>query len=404
MESSLLGESQTFFGVLTTIIILCIVTGEGNFILNILNSINKNTQNKLEILSKQLLDSSKKFKIYFIENPGNFINFLDKYANAKNMDDDFQGTLEEVRNQFNAEVDRSSIELNHDLNPYIDRLHNIGDAKEQTLIPLYVFAYCLVIFICDEIVSWNNQLLDHVVTFVSIFTALSFIFITFLWIKFIKEFSNIHTKNIKESNTLPKIRQYIKNALINLINPIIIIISVSLLIILIDCFFKLPYYLLWVCFVVFLIGYFIILASKHINKKEKLGAYSHRFLLIHFSGMFLSAVFISAIISIFIDYFVNIRVEYSENLWNLKCSILIFTILCGLISPFIIPCYIDFNMLGQATALTIFKQDNAPYVRIQVLNWIKIKEKEIIELYSIIENNEVENDWEFIERQINSSI
>lgn len=176
-----LGGSQTFLGVLATIIILFIIANNSNLIREILQEVKKKISYSVEALKintdlSEILNSPEYKLILW-------------YQAAKK--DDENDELGAETSKWTAKVNSKrqelqlrymGVEVN---NPGV--LKKIEDSKEQLLAPFYSFIFCLVLFIFDELLkAYSVACNDILLTFLSLFIIESYVFWAIVWMNFIR--------------------------------------------------------------------------------------------------------------------------------------------------------------------------------------------------------------------------
>jgi hypothetical protein len=213
-SSYLLNHSQTFVGVLTTLVVLCLFHNEGNFFTNYLKY--------LGIEMKDRLDEVKERVIHFRKEK------IEESALIK--DHEFWSTLAEEydRNNPNSEslynkcvniyqqietihisclllLDKENKEIS-----VFDKMEKdclqIEKAKEFNLIALYTFFFSLAILSIDSFVP-PGYYMTLSALFLYPFTLLSFVFTATIWTRFWKRVPN---KDAEETQRRIAIPWYVK--------------------------------------------------------------------------------------------------------------------------------------------------------------------------------------------------
>lgn len=341
-EIQLLGNSQTFIGVLATIVVLCVVTGSSNFLYNILESYAKPTRENIKNFKGELEKQTS--LLIKADSHKKFLNFI------KSINDNpiHSSSLNDIANQYKVLHKISLNEFTGRYNgtylvPFENRSNDICNSREQTFAPLFVFAYCILVFIFDGIVSWFPSTLSQILSVIAIFTLLSTFFLIGIWFKFYSEFYSVsshkdekdrHTEPIRISKTTI-IKTFFLKALFPTVFTVIclwiidsVIIHIHTLIIrtLIGISIVLP-----LC----------VLGWKHIKIRTSFGKYSHSFLLWHFGCVLVLSVSYTILLFLPFDYLISAKIPYSDKQWEIQCAIIAFIIIFGLILPFAIPyhCY-----------------------------------------------------------------
>lgn len=161
MENSvcLLGASQTFVGILATLVILCIAQNANNFMFEVLKDIKEEivryTQKLKPTISLDSIKESSDYKSLFL---------FTENKKQKGEDDEFCKACKEAV----AKIDIAKFSLQSKLTNWdksvIDFVNAIENKKEQQKGPMFAFAYCIVVFICDELlrcsyITFNQEIL-----------------------------------------------------------------------------------------------------------------------------------------------------------------------------------------------------------------------------------------------------
>ena len=182
----LLGYSQTFMGVLTSLLVLCIIINNSNFIHEILGKIGDKIDKEIESLDHTInieaayykLTKKASYKLLqcFIDTPHEKERRGELYSQALQLDMKLKASFDNFKSEYSPKFIRPARAL----------IQTVKDSREQVISPLYALLYCLIVFICDEILYNLPTAGNFIVTFLSIFTILSFVLWTILWYSFIK--------------------------------------------------------------------------------------------------------------------------------------------------------------------------------------------------------------------------
>lgn len=331
----LLDKSQTFIGVLATIVVLCII-GDSSFICNIFSGIINSTEEKINDLKEHLISISSEIRqsAEFAKFKSEVDNLVDKYnlsqASIKALNSKIEYEL-----RINAYTNKYSSLY---FLPIYKKIDEIKDSQEQTLVPLYIFAYCILVFISDEICRWQPLFGDVIIGMLSFSMLVSTVFILFLWIKFLKECNPKKWLNNIKPNTPTQNRVGITNRMKNCIKRFFICIFIFCIswLIAILCHTLFPNVsckILWWSIVLFNLIVFIIIGYRHHSISPHFGQYRHSFLLIHFVLIILLSLCFSILFLPSIHGH-DIRLTY-ENLYLLRFIIGCFIIIIGIVFPFL---------------------------------------------------------------------
>lgn len=161
-----LGESQTFVGVLATVIVMCVIVGDSNFIHKILDLIKRQMADNLKNVSAEVsfakLHDDSDYKL------------LKVLISDKKMPPEHQS----VGGQLLSDISlwKSTVQV-ESAKPEMQ-----GVDRELTQAALYSFLFVLVVFLFDELfrttlISYN----DFMVSVLSLFTLFSSIYWSCKW-------------------------------------------------------------------------------------------------------------------------------------------------------------------------------------------------------------------------------
>lgn len=339
-NTTLLGNSQTFFGVLATLVILCIFHDGNNFIYRALREIFVSLRKKLSELESesnefvQRLDDNdeiKKFK-QLIKNKGTDFYRIDMKLLSEGTT--LLDNVELARIKIFSYLDgyKSLVEF--------WRKHSLRNS-ESLLSSLFVFLYCLVVFALDE--EGNSP---GVITFLWLFTALSFSFLSSIWYHYWKRTKPKFNKH-KFHPELSK--KSVLQILLKYICYFLVVFVCSVIILIISHWMKSSgcgYILL-----IFLFISALLLGNKEIlhfslNPKR----YTKIFLILHFIYLFcfswlLVVVFYGVdrlLLPLVAERLPDFHLDDFQSFFlkgGLKISVFIFVLLNGVVFPFCIPYY-----------------------------------------------------------------
>ena len=197
-----LDGSQTFVGVLATIIVMCVLAGENNFIYKILT-----------LIKTQMADNLK--------NVSSDINFCklkndSDYKLLKVLMGDKKRLTNEQRIKGGALLSRislwkSTFQIEH-AKPELS-----GEDREISLAPLFTFMFVLVVFIYDELLrSALVPFNDFFVSSLSFFTLFSSVYWIVKWITYLVDLyqnNGSRTYNLTSDNRFCTFMQYFHSSL-----------------------------------------------------------------------------------------------------------------------------------------------------------------------------------------------
>ena len=188
----LLGSSQTFLGVLATIVILFVFANkDSNLIFLLLSEVKDKISAQVRTLQtntgvKSVIGSRDyKLLIYFLKGDGN-----------KELKEEGAKLLSRIMSK------RQDLQYNYlPVGNYEDILGKIQTAREHMLAPFYTVFFCLAVFIYDELLkSPHFGFTSFLLSSLAVFILLSFILWILLWSIFIVniDYNLAHIEGINE--------------------------------------------------------------------------------------------------------------------------------------------------------------------------------------------------------------
>lgn len=329
----LLGSSQTFLGVLVTIIILFIIEDKTNLITYILKEIGLKLKDQIEALTittsldKSVLQSSNYKLLRY---------FMDKDDVDEGLHEEGAGLLANI----STERAKFQVKYINVENKDLTILDKIVGAKEILLAPLYTLFFTITIFIFDELFRFRIDIPNNLMfSTLSCFIVLSYAFWTMLWFKYFFKFSKFDKLCIRNTKTKKSVFSYIRTvnrkkkiggscvfiilalAILHFINAYIINVS--------------PFIIIGVGIIIpfATIGIFML---KFINGYSD---YSYAFMCGHYIMILLLSVIV--VCSYYLLLYIlkteeSALIQY-QSLTILKISVFVFTLLNGIILPFVFP-------------------------------------------------------------------
>ena len=173
-----LGNSQTFLGVLATIIILFIISNNSNLIREILKEVKEKIAKSVENLQvntdlSNITNTSEYKLISWFQKAGD--------GDEKLLDEASKWTAIVNSKRQELQSKYMDVELK---DPEI--LKKIEESKEQSLAPLFSFIFCLILFVFDELLkAYSIKCNDFLLTFLSLYIVVSYVFWIMVWMNFI---------------------------------------------------------------------------------------------------------------------------------------------------------------------------------------------------------------------------
>lgn len=196
-----LGSSQTFVGTLATIVLMCILVGNSNFIYTILKAVANQMQ-------KQCNPSDLPSKVSFAGLYGN-----DSYKLLQLSADETNKQKPELRNKASQKLLEISMQISQFQFQYIPpKLSSKVKSPEHFLAPLYSFAFVMIMFIFDELLrSSHIGCNDLLVSTLSVFTLLSYIYWSIAWFVYCSRLYNSHYSKYRPKGIIYKIARWVSS-------------------------------------------------------------------------------------------------------------------------------------------------------------------------------------------------
>lgn len=338
-----LGHSQTFVGLLSTIVILCVIIGKDNFLYTILLRIAENLQKTLDdknTISNVDVDDVKKTEKYKLLQQcagGKTKNSVEDMNRAQSLLDDINTKLQEFSFSY---ITRSKQKHSPDLAARTKE-------PEHFLAPLYCFLFTLLLFLFDEALRTSRLPYNNFfISVLTIFTVISFIRWIINW--------SIYTRNLLTIKKSPKKKNVFKQTIekflpannnsylrLGLLWLLFIIVAIGVI------FINIPVKIRIGVFYSFVIVFPIIIVSfskpiQH-NKGDNP---QYQQLIMEFISFFFVSIIITGITFLLftnINQFHDMWMD-SSKYYILKASCVVFVILNGIFCPLALP-FICFSRL-----------------------------------------------------------
>lgn len=334
-----LGYSQTFIGVLTSLVVLCVIVNTSNFIHEILEKIGNKIDKEIDTLDHTINIEAAYDKNVKVKAP---YKLLQQFIKGSGMGE--KRTLEEqdilyreallLDMMLKASFDNFKSEYSPKLiKPARVLITAVKDTKEQVISPLYVLLYCILVFICDELVYNIPTIESFVVTFITAFTILSFSFWGLIWTSFMTsiqiDFGKMGEKRSEKEICMCDHLKWVNTSFYIILSCIIsLVISKFLIPMDLVVFKKILFYGIG------LFAPIIVVATLKIRSRFGLKEYLYMFVFDHFFCL----LFLSLVVSGIIVYENALQICFIyENFVVIKFMIISFIIINGLLLPFIIP-------------------------------------------------------------------
>lgn len=347
-DISFLGSSQTFIGILATIVLLCIISdsnaGSGNFLYAILSMIIARTRDVVESHKTAIEQPDKDHDLKILET--DFDNYIEKIRHTANGSEEAEAFIEKSTISFKSMRNSYAGYLSGQyFSPIFSKIQEIEDSKEQTLSPLFAFAFCIIMFICDEIWCSIPGSRPIICRFSLFFTSFSCVYLGLIWHKFNKEYKHIPSHLTRKN--YPDLKSYHnkgKEACVLNIYFTYGIISLFLIVLvpgISDTAF-ICLILMTLCIAIYLTG------LRHIRLDKVYGNYRHSFLFYHFCVITFLSLIPAIIFSIPFSFRSFNEIDYPLILMVTKWGMVLFIIFFGLISPFLFPYLALLHILDHA--------------------------------------------------------
>lgn len=190
MNSFLFGNSQTFIGVLITLIVLCLFNDKSNFILGMISILNKD----METYLNKCLDALKESKNFPSQPslPKNGAYSYDYWI--ERLDERTKQKWMKIENDYKDYIFAFHNKSQSFINQYKEEINRILNRHELIFIEIHLFINSLILMAidgcCTISVGWN--------CFVCILTFMSVCYSCFLWYHYIKNTEQSMTEEIPE--------------------------------------------------------------------------------------------------------------------------------------------------------------------------------------------------------------
>ena len=307
-----LGGSQTFVGVLATVIVMCVLAGENNFIYKILSLIKEQMADNLKNVSSEI-DFSK------LNNDSDF-KLLKVLINDKTR------LTEAQKTEGGALLKRATLwKANFQIESAKPQLHGVD--REISLAPLYTFLFVLVVFLYDELLrSSMIPFNDFLVSSLAFFTLFSSVYWFSKWTTYVIDIfrnNGNRTYNLLSDGHFSRIMQIVhftpfRNDWIRMGYEVLWFLTIAVML----AFSHITGVLLWVlltfCGVVFP---FIVEGFYHLHpagEKESVLDKGYRSTLNHFGRFLFMSVLVTIVyrfMSSYIPSFRDMLIPYDGLQW-----------------------------------------------------------------------------------------
>lgn len=340
MENSiiLLGNSQTFLGVVSTLIILCIAKNQNNFIYCILKKIRSEFIEHISYVKPKI-----SFKDIKDENSYKTVSLFLKDKDNRLVKTPSYDECTQVQAIMESEILLYQNKITDWESTYKQYSENVERKTEQVNAPLFAFAFSIVVFMLDEYLrcSYVNYKYEALL-FLSLFSILTLVFWTIKWLMFL--FLPLRPNSEKANQAEST---HLKNTIVQIILHYTL---TALGIVGYNCFFKPSYSdlstfivfnLIWLCIYIL----FGLIHSIHAEKD-----YSEGKALMHYVYHFIYMIVFSLILVVYISYYYPQIIlqmsSFNSDVFILCLKLTIWTnvLLLGFISPFALP-FFRYNLI-----------------------------------------------------------
>lgn len=349
----LLGSSQTFLGFLGSLLVLCILMNEGNFILKIVDKVKDDIKNKIIALDNR--NNLQEYYLKIVTKKQSDLRFDMLLNNPDNLKNHIIGRFPKKKDEIINKIDalvvnartlkmrsdavfantkcKTSSQLLKETKPLEDKLRY---SSEQCLAPLYALLLCFVVFIFDEASCFSVISFDFCVSCL----VLLMIFSIFFWMGIWGRFGYIFIKELSTQNEASE-QSCLRNLNLSkcLIRLLLCIIIAYLFIALTNMdWINIGYNVKLVVFYFIGFGFPVLSIPICFLKRHKsFGNYTYPFIINHFLGftsLSISYILILFVISYQFGEGYNCLINYNRNIVWLKMLLFVFVILNGIIMPF----------------------------------------------------------------------
>ncbi len=341
-SSVFLGDSQTFLGILATIVVLCVLLNDSNFIHNILVSIKKQVFSSVESILASNRDEADRRVNKLMEMTSLYNDYLMLKTEKGEL------TLKGAKILQNIFFIRTNI-INESLwlsEKYKKIFDFLSIKEEESFAPLYVFFYCIVVFVVDEFIHNGIVKPSNALAFLFLFTSVSAVLGFFVW-----GYYWYRTKqHVVESNNetiRPVKKTPMKERLSNLGLNVLLFAAIWIVVVLIDYFFNCMTVdsFIWLFSLSIVIPTCVLGLKFCRNFELKYANYRSTFVFSHFayvlslSVTYFSLIYFAKYASV--PYFSDLAaLDYFDNkVLFVKALVFSFVMINGLLFPFCFPFY-----------------------------------------------------------------
>ncbi|MDH6306693.1 membrane protein implicated in regulation of membrane protease activity [Parabacteroides sp. PF5-5] len=334
IDPTVLGQSQTFFGVLTTLVVLCAVFCDSNFLNNIIEGLKSDmkarSMNNLNSCREEFFQDIKNTK----EKAHGYKKILAGWGSTDNKD-----IVADAIDKFELEnilLENDVINTEKEIDTIFESNTNMS---EQIFTPLYVFIFCLVVFLCDESISLLGSYQNWMPTFLYIFVTFSFALCFLLWFFYMERSKADNILNIKKEDKIHlRSNSPIKVALFDGVTFLLLFSALIAIYATFSLHFNLTEHVYAVSVFVFsFISVLLISFTKIKSYVKTHKEYTRMFIFRHFIFLLVASVFFTFLIAVI--YYLNIAPIYPSFFTEsvlLKNLLIVFALLNGIILPFIL--------------------------------------------------------------------
>lgn len=319
----LLGQSQTFIGVIATVVILCIFKGKGNFIFLILKDI-----------ESKITDRVGKLKL-----ATNATKLLAKIGNMLEKTPDDEKEKKKRYGELSSKVTilMSNVTTFHQIQlcqRYRQKIHQVKESEELLMAPYYVFGFTIISFVFDELLRNENiPIKPYLLLVFSMSVFFSSIYWLILWVNFMLRVSKIKVRRSK------KYMGYLASSFM-----VLKMLGLNVLFLFSSLFLSLMVLSnssLWarIIFILGLVLPSVVFGVSVVNKHPQIRGGYFLTLTCHLLGIFawsfLASIILFGCIAWNVDFSYLLISETQID--NIRIILVLFILLNGLVLPFFIP-------------------------------------------------------------------
>lgn len=346
----LLGDSQTFIGLLASLLIVFILLNNNNLLNKIVKKVLVMTENEIRKIKNQMREHLNLESSQLIEN----LEDTNSYSNESNSNSEQNQSKDKVNVYLENMIQTSQISATNlgytrDIfDPIITKIQEIKYSEGRSFTPFLLFIYCIILFICDEICHFSSNSYYFTIVFLIFLTLLLAIFLIAMWGKFIYERlpRKLKVEDSKSKNF--SFKDYVFNSRETFLIICIFYVSVICGIRAHNSHLFISFYNFWLILMGSIIIIMGITSLTHINKRYTNGRYGYSFIFFHTIFLIGISIFFAYAFTHFFDYTKIYLPNNKSHLIELRFYAIIFIFIFGVVFPILIPVISSGILMGRA--------------------------------------------------------